>query len=137
MPCPFFEPIEPLSNPCHPGARLALIREYDGLCHASGAPAQAPADMRFPYCNHGYSRSHCPSFPDAEHISCMRYAIRAEHATGFRILCIEECDHTPLRWVEVQFETASGAASGDVPPLVRAQAEAFGRSYVACGAPAK
>jgi hypothetical protein len=134
MPCPFFEPTQPVPSPAHPGARLPLIREYDGYCHACGDVKTAPEELRFECCNHGYSRSKCPCFPAAEPVSCIRYTIRGEDGAALRILCIEEQDHTPLRWVEVRFELASSTVSGDVPAILRAQAEAFGRSYLACTA---
>lgn len=132
MACPFFQPLQPASRPAHAGARLPLIREYDGLCHAGGAPVPAPADVRFQCCNRGYSGDDCTAFPDSETLSCLRYAIRAESAQMLQVLCIEESEHRPIRWMEAGYDIASGAVEGDMSAIMRAQAAAFARAYLDC-----
>jgi hypothetical protein len=130
MGCPFFQPTEAVSQPTHPGARLPLILEYNGLCHASAAGVPVPDEMRFRCCNHGYSRSQCGHFPVAETVSCFRYTVVSETPEQLEILCVEERDHTPVRWQRVQFDIFDNRVHAGLSLCARSQAEAFSRAYL-------
>lgn len=135
MACPFFQPTVPVDSPKYRGARLPLVREHEGFCHACEPVLPVPAERRFECCNRGYPNFECPCFPSAESIHSRRFAVRAHDQQTLRILCIEERDHTPVTWFEAQFDLASGCVAGEFSVLVRAQIEAFGRSYLILGVP--
>ena len=97
MPCPFFEPQQVAIDPQHPRARLPLFEEYDGICHAAPEPFRAPAEVRFRYCNHGYSRGGCASFPDVETRCCARFDVLRSDVEAIELLCVEERGYAPLR----------------------------------------
>jgi hypothetical protein len=137
MACPFFEPVKAASVQRHPGARLPLIREFEGFCHASGEGVPAPAEMQFQQCNHGYSRGECASFPAIETRSCFRYTALSETLDCLEVLCIDETDHTPTAWQIVRYRVATGTIepdtnNSDVDICRRSQAAAFARSYLEC-----
>ena len=131
MPCPYFEPQRVVANSRYSNARLPLIHEYEGVCHAKAAPENAPEALRFRYCNHGYSRGACECFPAAETRSCLRYTVVRRTATILEFICVEEQDHAPLRWQTLEYVLASGELSPEIGELcMRAQALAFCRSYL-------
>lgn len=132
MPCPYFEPQRVAAHPEHTNARLPLIDEYEGLCHARVEPVAAPAALRFQSCNHGYSRGCCEFFPLDDTRSCLRYSVIASTATALDLICIEEEAYAPVRWHSVHYVLETGDLEpdpGEVP--MRAQALAFCRSYLA------
>ena len=132
MPCPYFEPLHVAADPKYSRARLPLIDEYDGLCHAQSEAAAAPSDFRFPFCNHGYSARCCNRFPAHEHRSAMRFHMTRNDGANLEILCVEEADHTPARWYSVQYFPERGELSPSIAdPCVRAQIVAFCRSFLA------
>jgi hypothetical protein len=90
----------------------------------------APAGLRFRFCNHGYSRLECPSFPPSETRSALRYSVVRETMEALEILCIEERDHIPAWRAQVRFSLAAGdLAENDLPAAMQAQVLAFCRSY--------
>jgi len=112
-------------------ARLPLIDEYDGLCHASAPPIGAPSPLRFRYCNHGYSRGSCEYFPTGDPKSCTRYNVVRRTATTLEVLCIEEQDYAPLRWQSVQYWFEGDRIDPELTDLcMRAQLLAFCHSYL-------
>lgn len=130
MPCPFFYPTQPVAHPAHPGARLPLIQEFQGSCHACDTVVPAPADGLFSLCNHGYSRGECVHFPPDEVRSCLRYSVIGETSEFLEILWVEEQDHKPVKWDKVRYRIATGTLSDELSGCMRAQVEAFGRSYL-------
>jgi hypothetical protein len=131
MPCPFFEPQRTLAQPQHPNARLPLIDEYDGLCHAGPEPIAVPAGLRFQGCNQGYSRGSCDHFPAAEIRSGLRYNVVRQTAAMLEVLYIEEQSYAPLQWQRVQYFIESGQLEPQLSDrCVRAQFLAFCRSYL-------
>ncbi len=131
MPCPYFEPQRVAPDPQHSSARLPLLNEYEGLCHASGEALAAPSALRFRCCNHGYSTGCCDRFPVADVRSCLRYNVAKRTATTLEILCVEEQLYAPLRWHSVQFVVDTGHMEPEVEDLcMRAQLLAFCRSYL-------
>ncbi|MDQ2774799.1 MAG: hypothetical protein M3Y57_07735 [Acidobacteriota bacterium] len=112
-------------------ARLPLIVEYSGVCHAPpGAPIPAPADMRFA-CNHGYSHEKCAHFPLETLVSALRFSILGQNEEMLHFMCIEESGYAPIRWHTLRYV----AATDVLEPLVtgkciNAQALAFCRSYL-------
>ena len=131
MPCPFFEPRTIVRLSEYPGARLPLIEEYGGACHAGSPAIEAPGEQRFRCCNHGYSRGVCPHFPQNETRSAIRFDIINRSADFLELLYVEEQEHSPLRWLRLRYSIAGGTlepALEDVCAL--AQAQAFCRSFL-------
>lgn len=131
MPCPFFEPLHPAAHPRDPAARLPLVEEYDGTCHASNEAFPCPADRRFSQCNHGYSRGVCSFFPPRESRSCMRFSVVALNPAEITLLCVEERDYAPLGWRSYIFLRGAETIEPDPGDVcIRAQMVAFCRSYL-------
>jgi hypothetical protein len=130
MPCPYFEPQTVEASPQHGNARLPLIEEYDGTCHAAAEPFAAPQEQRFGCCNHGYSHARCGHFPASETRSAFRYTVLKDSEKVLEIICIEERDYTPVRWHPARYLPESGTFEGEIADAcMRAQALAFCRSY--------
>ncbi len=131
MSCPFFEPQRRAADPLHPGARMPLLEEYDGRCHAAGEPFTAPAELRFQCCNHGYSRGACASFPAAETRSSIRFDILRSDTAALEILYLEEREHAPLRWQTVRYALDTESLEPELNDVcAHAQILAFCRSYL-------
>jgi hypothetical protein len=131
MPCPYFEPIALACPPARANARLPLIGEFTGLCHAAGSTIAAPLEVVSRYCNQGYSRGSCAHFPPAEIRASLRYSIVRETAAELDVICIEEADFRPLNWYAIHYQISDGSVlPATVDSIVRAQAAAFCREYV-------
>jgi hypothetical protein len=131
MPCPYFEPREIVGNSRHANARLPLFQEYEGLCRAGSEPVEAPAELRFECCNHGYSKGSCARFPLGDARSSIRYSILRRTPVSLDLICIEEQNYAPQRWRPVQFFFETGRLEPELEDAcVRAQAVAFCRSYL-------
>lgn len=131
MPCPLFEPQRAVSNPHHANARLPLIEEQDGVCHAAADPFAVPSELRFSCCNHGYSAKHCGHWPEAVGVSALRYSIAAHEGDVLQVICIEEKDYAPVRWRSVQYSIATGQLEPMIEDsCMRAQVIVFCRSYL-------
>ena len=132
MPCPYFEPLNVAAHPQYANARVPLIDEYDGLCHAGTEPLEAPPEMRFRGCNHGYSKECCKRFPTDELRSSFRYDIASRSETALNLVCIEEQDYVPLRWRSITYVMATERLEPELEDQrAYAQALAFCRSYLA------
>ena len=131
MACPFFEPLRPVSNKTHPRARLPLIQEFEGLCHATAEIARTPASSLFVGCNHGHQHSRCDRFPAGHESSTMRYSVVGHSASILDILVIEEIDYAPVNWVRMQYSIESRTIEPEPADVcVRAQVAAFCSSYL-------
>ena len=131
MPCPYFEPRHIARNPAHPNARLPLIEEYDGVCHAGAESAPVPEAARFRCCNHGYSQGECGRMPAAEKNSCSRFGVLRRADDCLDLIYLEEQDYAPARMQRIRFSISTGALDPEVTePCARAQVQAFCRSYV-------
>ena len=130
MACPYFRPIQPASPPTYSAIRLPLIKEFDGHCTAGEEPSPVPAHARFKWCNHGYSRGECEHLPATEGRSCFRYTVAAQTRDHLEVLWVEEKDYTPVRWDTVHYQIATGTVREDLSACMRAQIEAFSRSYL-------
>lgn len=131
MPCPYFEPQRIAPKPCQAFARLPLIEEYEGICHAHEQPTDVLAAVRFRCCNHGYSRGCCERYPPTEIRSCARYNVIRRSEAALEVLCVEERDYTPVRWRSAQYSIASDTVTLDAPDVcLKAQLLAFCRSYI-------
>lgn len=118
-------------QPQYSNARLPLIDEYDGVCRANCEPVTAPSELRFSYCNHGYSRGGCDRFPSHEELCCLRYDVVGRSETTLSVICIEERNYAPVRWHRVQYLFASDEFDPELADgCMRAQALAFCRSFV-------
>lgn len=136
MPCPFFEPQQPVRPPSQVGGRLPLLDEYYGLCHAGGVAVEAPESGRFRCCNHGNSKGVCPTFPARETRSCIRYQVIESANAVLKILCIEEQDYAPARWYSVEYSVLTSGLRPEPDDLcIRTQATAFARSFLAHTSP--
>jgi hypothetical protein len=131
MPCPYFEPQAVASGPQHANARLPLIQEFDGVCHAAAEPFAVPDEHRFPCCNHGYSRARCQHFPSTESRSAFRYTILKQSASVLELVCIEEQDYRPVRWYPTSYFAETGLLEPELADsCMRSQVVAFCRSYL-------
>jgi len=111
--------------------RLPLLQEHEGLCRAEAEPFEAPAAMRFRYCNHGYSRGACGHFPSHEKRSALRYQLRPITETEFEVMVIEERDYAPGDWCVVKYSTGHELLEPEIQdPCVRAQVLALCRTYL-------
>lgn len=132
MPCPFFEPERIASDRQHTKARLPLLAEYDGSCHAAGRVVPAPVALRFQCCNHGYSRGTCEHFPPTEPRASLRYDVARRTASALEVICIEEQDYAPLRWRSVEYLMKTEELNPEIDDIcARAQLLAFCRGYLA------
>ena len=131
MPCPYFEPKQVATDPQHPRARLPLLEEYDGLCHAMRDPLPVSSAVRFQCCNHGYSRGLCERFPGNESRSGVRYNIARRTGTALEIICIEEQQYAPLRWYSITYFFENQRIEPELSDIcIRAQVLAFCKSYL-------
>ncbi len=131
MPCPFFEPQRIATDPQHANARLPLLDEYDGLCHAQAETITAPATLRFGCCNHGYSRGCCDRFPAGEIRSGLRYDVVRRSPAALEIVCVEEQQYAPLRWQSIRYFFDTERIEPELTDLcMRAQVVAFCRNYL-------
>lgn len=131
MPCPFFEPITVIARATFPNARLPLLEEYDGLCHANKETQPVPRDLRFACCNHGYSRGSCPHFPLSEVRSAVRFDVRNCGRETMELLVVEERDHFPIKWTVVRYRLATNEFEPQIADHVaQAQLLAFCRSFL-------
>ena len=132
MPCPYFEPRANTLSRTLPNARLPLIGEYGGLCHAGEQPVAAPADLVFRCCNQGHARENCGHFPPNEIRVTLRYSITRKTPAMLELLCIEEVEFAPVKWYPLRYFIETGVVEPESAGVrVRAQAAAFCRSYIA------
>lgn len=131
MPCPYFEPQNVVAQRENANGRLPLIDEYDGLCRAGSEPIEAPAELRFRCCNHGYSKGCCERFPSGDARSSLRYHVVKQTQSGLELICIEEQNYAPLAWRTVRYFLA-GERLEPQPndDCMQAQAIALCRSYL-------
>ena len=131
MPCRYFEPLQIVSKPFHPNARLPLIEEYDGLCHAETQPVAVPGETRFAGCNHGNRDVSCGRFPSDRERAVLRLTVAKEDGDSLEILAIEEANHSPVRWQTIRFLVQSEELVPNLAEICqRAQLLAFCRSYL-------
>ena len=131
MPCPYFEPLEIAKVCFHRNARLPLIDEYDGRCHAAAEPIGVPGSIRFAGCNHGNRESGCERFPSGRDLPVLRFTVNRRDSEVLELLAIEETSHHPTRWQTVRFAVQSEAFDSVFSSLCqRAQLLAFCRSYL-------
>ncbi len=130
MPCPYFEPQHAVADPTHVNARLPLIDEFAGLCHAG--PEPSPVDVpRLRFCNHGNARGQCAHFPAAETRSAFRFNVLGRSAASLNVLFVEESLYAPVAWRSLTFTIDSGRLDPDPADACRrAQLLAFCRSYL-------
>jgi hypothetical protein len=131
MPCPYFAPNNIVTRSQNVNARLPLIDEYEGSCHASPEPIEAPAELRFRCCNHGYSRGCCERLPSGDARSSLRYDVMRQTQSTLDLLCIEEQNYAPLRWRTIHYFLATERLEPELDDAcAQAQAIAFCRSYL-------
>ncbi len=131
MPCPYFEPQRVATDPLYASARLPLIEEYDGVCHARPELIGAPAELRFRCCNHGYSRGSCEHLPVADVRSCARYNVLRRSESTLDVLCVEELNYAPVHWQSFEYSIANDCLTIDLSDVcLAAQVLAFCRSYL-------
>ena len=131
MPCPYFQPKQVAAEPKHPGARLPLLDEYDGLCHATRERLPIPEQVRFRCCNHGYSRGACERFPADESRSGLRYDVVRRTGTGLEVVCVEEKDYAPLHWQSIRYFPDTQRIEPELNDIcMEAQLLAFCQSYL-------
>ncbi len=130
MPCPYFEPQRVVADPTHPNARLPLIDEFEGVCHAGvkPSPVQLPG-LRL--CNHGNALGRCENFPVGEKRSAFRFDVLRRSASRLEVLLVEESLYTPVSWRPLTFVIEAQRLDPDpADNCQRAQVRAFCRSYL-------
>ena len=126
MPCPFFEPVLPISGDA-PQGRLPLIQEYEG--HCARRAHRLPMSNRC--CNQGYARGFCEFFPSEEANRANRYSLLNREEHGLTLLYIGEEDYSPATSRTLHFSIAEDRlVETDVDACILAQAVAFCRSYL-------
>ena len=131
MPCLYFEPTKPVDHPSHERARLPLIEEYDGRCHALPQPFPAPGDLRWQCCNQGYSLGRCSHFPSGGVGGALRYSVTVHTPESLELIWIEERDYAPFRHGALHFNLGEGSfLETGLDALLTTQALAFCRSYL-------
>lgn len=131
VPCPYFEPSQVASDPHAPHVRLPLISEYDGFCHASGSVTPVSRDLRLDSCNQGHHQGRCGCFPSSEGFRSRRFTVQSRTNTTLRLLVLEEQNHTPVRWRDVEYSVPSDTvAESGTDHCETAQIRAFCRAYL-------
>ena len=126
-----FEPVRAVSPPSYASARLPLIDEHDGICHAAMEAIAVPAELRFRACNNGYSECLCGHWPKEETRSALRYSVTAQSDNALEIVCVTEKDHTPMHWLRARYLLDTGALEPVLSDIcMQAQALAFCRAYL-------
>ena len=129
MPCPLFEPCTRVVQPPETTARLPLIFEFEGICHAGDEAPNALHRLR--YCNHGNARGHCASFPAAQAVSAIRFDVTATTPRMLSVLVIEEENYWPRSWSNFDFVIAEERLEPEIEDICRrAQVFQFCRSYL-------
>jgi hypothetical protein len=131
MPCPYFEPQQPVLPPTSLNARLPLIDEFDGLCRALPQPQPVPPDSRLRLCNHGNARGVCAHFPIQDQRSSFRFEVLRRSIAQLDLLFIEESLYAPVAWHRLAFLINPEQLDPDpTDACQRAQLFAFCRSYM-------
>jgi hypothetical protein len=134
MPCPYFEPLNPVAEPAFQNGRLPLIEQYSGVCHVHAEPAQSTESC----CNHGYARGQCERFPLAGKNVAHRFSLLGQGPEELELVFIDEEDYAPAFTRRLHFSVRGNCLSeDDLGSCIAAQALAFCRSYlrkVACPA---
>jgi hypothetical protein len=129
MPCPLFEPIRRVDHEDSWNARLPLLFEFEGICH--GGEEAIDEERRFRFCNRGYARSYCKSFPTHVENSAIRFSVVEATAATVTVLVIEEEDHWPKRWTKTEFVIAEARLEPEIEDgCRRAQTIQFCLSYL-------
>ena len=127
MPCPFFEPVLPVSANYAPQGRLPLIQEYEGRC--GRRTGSRPISSRC--CNQGYARGSCEFFPSEGSNRANRYSLLNHEEKALTLLYIGEEDYSPATSRTLHFLVSEDRLlETDVDSCVLAQAVAFCRSYL-------
>ena len=111
--------------------RLPLIAEHNGICHRDGAFITGRSALRFEGCNQGRFQSECPYVTTFDTRVARRFSVRARTDTSLQVIVLEEVDHVPVRWREVEYWIAEQTISeegGDA--IERSQIHAFCASYL-------
>jgi hypothetical protein len=131
MPCPYFEPQRIVAEPTHLNARLPLIEEFDGVCHAGLDPLPIQAATRMRLCNHGNASGQCAHFPAGDNRSAFRFDVLRRSAASLEVLFVEESLYAPVSWHPLTFLIGSERLDPDpADNCQRAQLLAFCRSYL-------
>jgi hypothetical protein len=129
MPCPLFEPKRKADPALDSGARLPLVYEFEGICHAGENIMDAA--HRFHYCNRGYAKGNCLNFPTAISLSALRFDVTGRTPSILSVLVIEEENHWPRAWTRFSFSIQDGHLEPEIADVCRrAQVFQFCLSYL-------
>jgi|GEM_PF-1896182 len=134
MPCPLFEPQRRVSPASEGTARLPLIFEFEGLCHAGNQSIDALHSFR--YCYHGNAEGHCDNLPGSPLSgsalpSSLRFDVTARTESMLSVLVVQERNYWPLAWSRVEFLIEDGRIMPEIEDVCRrAQVFHFCRSYL-------
>jgi hypothetical protein len=127
MPCPYFEPLQPVTGAETVSARLPLIQKYAGRCQCRPDTAHTASGDN---CNQGYARGTCLYYPDRSN-RANRYSLLSRSGEELQLLFISEAEYFPAGSRTLHFSISQNRLlEQDVEPSVAAQASAFCRSYL-------
>ena len=129
MACPYFEPRTKFRDAI---TSMPLGDVWSGICRANaGAPHEPDVNALTEFCNMGYARGKCPSFPDTTAPDAVRFMIARDQDQMIQIAYVTERDHHPHAHGSLEYSRAAAAfpeTCGD--PLLEKQAQAYALSYV-------
>jgi hypothetical protein len=130
MPCPFFEPQQIVDPPTYSHARLPLLDEYDGVCHADHDLIRVPAEMRFSGCNHGNRVPPCNKVQIPQKAGVLRFTVLGMTTEAVEVLMLQERDHRPVSWQNITYFLLDERLQPEpTETCERTQVLAFCRSY--------
>jgi hypothetical protein len=133
MACPYFEPVEPSSDPRRSqDSMLPLGDCWHGVCRAAPGEPFVPAGPALrSLCNLGYARGVCARFPDRPGPDAVRFTIVHHDGDRLRLYHVVECDHLPFAHGAIECFPAAGTLEGLASqPVLARQALAYVHSYL-------
>jgi hypothetical protein len=135
MPCPLFEPREKIPAAPEFRARLPLIFEFKGICHAAAAEPLAEYTEGSAHsaacCNQGNAKGICSKFPSDLPVSAIRFDVTTRTPLALTVLVMEEENYWPRTWNKFDFVIAEQRLEPEIEDICRrAQVFHFCRSYL-------
>jgi len=131
MACPYFYPTARLGKSFWAiPPRCPLGDAYQGECRSACATAQPDETILRQYCNFGYGRGHCGSFPGDAEADAVRFHIAGEFGQSIRLQYVLEKDCWPILYGTADFSMATQEfIAGPTDEILRRQAAVFIESY--------
>jgi hypothetical protein len=133
MACPYFYPVERLSEKAWPRPpRLPLGDPYAGLCCVDPLREYRPDEnMLRELCNRGYPRNRCPRFPSGEGPDMVRFSVTSDQGDILRIYYVVEKNGSPMEYGDIEYEVATRRFRANLAGgMLERQAQAYAESYL-------